>query len=86
MIRALGGYFQAIHLHDVNFYEDSHTLPFVEKIDFSAVIEAMKEVRYAGDITLEAIRFAEKMPKELMPAAAKFMAEVAEYFKKRLDE
>lgn len=86
MIRALGGYFQAIHLHDVNFYEDSHTLPFVEKIDFSAVIEAMKEVRYAGDITLEAIRFAEKMPKELMPAAAKFMAEVAAYFKKRLDE
>ena len=47
------------------------------------VIEAMKEVRYAGDITLEAIRFAEKMPKELMPAAAKFMAEVAAYFKKR---
>lgn len=86
MIRALGGYFQSIHLHDVNFYEDSHTLPFVEKIDFSAVIEAMKEVRYAGDITLEAIRFAEKMPKELMPAAAKFMAEVAAYFKKRLDE
>lgn len=50
------------------------------------MIEAMKEVRYAGDITLEAIRFAEKMPKELMPAAAKFMAEVAAYFKKRLDE
>lgn len=86
MIRALGGYFQAMHLHDVNFREDSHTLPFVENINFEEVITALKEVSYTGDITLETIRFVQKMPVELIPAAAKMMAAVAEYFQKRLDE
>lgn len=86
MIRALGGYFQSMHLHDVNFYEDSHTLPFTEKIDYEAVIAAMKEIGYKGDVTLESGNFAAKFPKELMPAAVKLMADVATYFKKRLDE
>lgn len=86
MIRALGGYFQAIHLHDVNFYEDSHTLPFLEKVDYEPVIEALKEVGYRGDITLEATGYMNKMPKELVPAASKFASAVARYFKNRLDE
>ena len=46
----------------------------------------MKEVGYKGDVTLESGNFAAKFPKELMPAAVKLMAEVATYFKKRLDE
>ena len=86
MIRALGGYFQSIHLHDVNFYEDSHSLPFTQKIDFEPVIRAMKETGYSGDITLEADAFARKFPKELLPAAARLMAETAAYFKNQLDE
>ena len=86
MIRALGGYFQAIHLHDVNFYEDSHTLPFLEKVPFEPVIGALKEIGYRGDITLEATAYMNKMPKELVPAASKFAAAVARYFKNRLDE
>lgn len=86
MIRALGGYFQAIHLHDVNFYEDSHTLPFLEKVPYEPVIEALKEICYKGDITLEATAYMNNMPKELVPAASKFAAAVARYFKNRLDE
>lgn len=86
MIRALGGYFQSMHLHDVNFYEDSHSLPFAQKIDFEPIIQAMKETGYAGDITLESDAFAAKFPKETLPAAARLMAAVAAYFKNRLDE
>ncbi|MGN1052054.1 MAG: sugar phosphate isomerase/epimerase family protein [Candidatus Scatosoma sp.] len=86
MIRALGGYFQSMHLHDVNFYEDSHSLPFVQKTDFEPVIQAMRETGYAGDITLESGAFIGKFPKEVIPAAARLMAAVAAYFKKRLDE
>lgn len=86
MILALGGDFRAIHLHDVDFYRDMHTLPFIADIDYEPVIAAMKEVNYAGDITLESDRFIERMPLELYPEATKFMAAVAKYFKDRLDK
>lgn len=85
MIRALGGYLQSIHLHDVNYYEDSHSLPFAEKIDYEPIIGAMKETGYAGDITLESGAFIGKFPKEVIPAAARLAAAVAAYFKRRLD-
>lgn len=86
MVRALGGYFQSMHLHDVNFYEDSHTLPFTERIDYEPVIAAMKEVGYKGDVTLEAGIFPRKFPKEILPEAVRLMAATARYFKNRLDE
>lgn len=86
MVRALGGYFQSMHLHDVNFYEDSHTLPFTEKVDFEAVIAAMKEIGYRGDVTLESGNFPRKFPREIFPEAVRLMAATARYFKNRLDE
>lgn len=86
MVRALGGYFQSMHLHDVNFYEDSHTLPFTEKVDFEAVIAAMKEIGYRGDVTLESGNFPRKFPREIFPEAVRLMAATARYFKNRLDD
>ena len=86
MVRALGGYFQAMHLHDVNFCEDSHTLPFTQKVDFEAVIAAMKEIGYRGDVTLESGNFPRKFPREIFPEAVRLMAATARYFKNRLDE
>ncbi len=84
MIETLGEYVQAIHLHDVDFWNDNHSLPFTQSIDFEEVIQSLEKIGYAGDITLEADTFASQVPKELLPAAAKYAAEVANYFKNRL--
>lgn len=54
MIRALGPYLQALHLHDNDFEHDSHQLPFTMSIDFDKVTAALKEIGYTGWITLEA--------------------------------
>ena len=54
MIHALGPHLQALHLHDNDHFEDSHQLPFTMEIDFSAVMAALKQIGYAGWITLEA--------------------------------
>lgn len=86
MILALGKDFQSIHLHDVDFYHDSHTLPFAENIDYAPVVAAMKAVGYTGDITLESTEFIRKMPVEVYPEATKLMAAVAKYFKDSLDK
>lgn len=54
MIKALGGKrLGALHVHDNDLRYDSHQIPFSMQIDFSAMIEALKEIGYKGDMTLE---------------------------------
>lgn len=69
-VRAMGPKrLQALHVHDNDFREDSHTLPFTLKIDFSALVTALREIAYEGDFTLEADHFLEKFPLPLVPDA-----------------
>lgn len=84
MIEALGDRLTNLHLHDVDKRRDSHFLPFTLKVEFEPIIEALKKVGYQGDITLETAHFADKMPVELMPSVAKLMADVADYFRRRI--
>ncbi len=57
MIKALGNKLQALHLHDNDLWHDSHQIPFSMKIDFVAVMRALKEIGYSGYLTLEADTF-----------------------------
>lgn len=88
MIGALGNRLQAIHLHDVDLKFDNHALPFTYKagaIDYEPIIEAFRQNGYRGDITLECDRFASLVPTPLLPAAARYAASVADYFKTRIE-
>ncbi|MBR6795058.1 MAG: TIM barrel protein, partial [Clostridia bacterium] len=85
MINALGERLQAIHLHDVNLVNDNHALPFTSMISYEPIIEAFRQNGYRGDITLEADCFASRVPIELLPAAARYAAAVADYFKMRIE-
>jgi len=53
-IKALGPRLQALHIHDNDRHHDSHQIPFSMDIDFEAIIKALKEINYQGDLTLEA--------------------------------
>ena len=53
MIKALGPRLGALHVHDNNLHDDSHQIPFSMKIDFEAMVKALREVNYKGDMTLE---------------------------------
>lgn len=64
MIRQLGNYVQALHIHDNDTIRDYHRIPYSNKIDFSAIIEALKDINYQGDITLEVDNFACFFPKD----------------------
>lgn len=57
MIRALGQKLQALHIHDNDCHHDSHQIPFSMKIDFDAVVKALKEIGYRGWFTLEADQY-----------------------------
>ena len=64
MIRALGKRLKALHIHDNDKLHDSHQIPFSMKVDFVAVVDALKEIGYDGYFTLEASSYLESFKKE----------------------
>ncbi len=77
---------QALHVHDNDLYDDTHTLPFTQKMEFSGLISALKEIGYQGDFTFEADNFLRKMPPELEADALRFLERVGRYFVARIEE
>ncbi len=87
VIRAMGAKrLQALHVHDVNYIQDCHTMPFMEDLDWEAIISALAEIGYEGDFTLEADEFLMGFPPELMPEASRLMAKTGHYLVKRFRE
>lgn len=56
-IRILGDRLGCLHLHDVSGREDSHTCPLTMKVDFYDIMDALREIGYKGEFTLEALSF-----------------------------
>ncbi len=77
---------RALHVHDNDLREDSHTLPFTLDIDFSALTTALAEIGYEGDFTFEADNFIRKMPPELESDALCFMEKLGRYLVSQIEE
>lgn len=65
----------ALHIHDVDYVHDLHTLPWQGRINWDAVSRALADVGYAGCMTLEADSFLSRYDNELLPIASRFMAD-----------
>lgn len=84
MIKTLGKRVKALHVHDNDLFNDDHALPYLGKIDFEKIYQALNEIGYDGDVTFEVGNFLSSFPDELYMEALKFMAKVGEYIKSRL--
>ena len=85
-IRTIGGTrLGALHVHDVNYRQDNHTLPGIHNIDWDAVCRALGEVGYKGVFTLEADNFLKGFGAEFARPAARFMAERAKFLADKVD-
>ena len=69
----------ALHVHDNDFHRDAHTLPFMGAHDWNAITDALADIRYKGEFTLEADNFLSRLPRELLPQACAMMCSVARY-------
>ena len=63
-IRVLGDRLTCLHIHDVDGKNDNHTCPGTLIVDFPAIVEALREVGYPGEFTLEAMCYLDKLPQE----------------------
>ncbi len=79
MIRRLSHRVACLHVHDNNKIHDHHTLPYLGKIDWNGVTEALREINYAGDFTYEADSFLATFPRDLHPSCEKLMHDVGRH-------
>ena len=80
MVRVLGKKrLGALHIHDNDFYHDSHTAPFYGKMDWDALTTALAEIDYNESFTFEVEgAFWPPIPELRLPAA-KYLFEIGKY-------
>lgn len=86
MIRRMGSRITCLHVHDVDYREDKHALPFTQELDWEGIAKALGEIGYRGDFTYEAENFLLKMPRGLAEDGLKFQERVGRYLIRRIEE
>ncbi len=75
-IYKMGERITALHVHDNDFLNDMHDLPFVGKMDWKKITKALHDINYRGDLTFEACCWLGRMPEDLLPDALDMMSAV----------
>ena len=78
-VRVLGHRLEALHVHDTDLFRDLHTCPLTGNVDQYAIAEALAEIGYQGDYTLEAATFLTRFRPEFHQEALNFMAKVSRH-------
>lgn len=85
-IRILGhDRLKALHVHDNNYREDTHTLPMMSMMEWDEICKALADIKYDGDFTFEADAFLKYVPKDFKPTACKFMADTGRYLISKIE-
>lgn len=86
-IRILGKkHLKALHVHDVDYIKDCHTMPFTEELDWESVAAALAEIGYEGNFTFEANEFFGKFPVELWKDAGILLEKTGRYIMDRIEK
>lgn len=75
----------ALHIHDVDYVHDLHTLPGQGRINWDAVCRALADVRYSGCMTLEADSFLSRYDADFLPVACRFMADCVHHLAEKTE-
>jgi sugar phosphate isomerase/epimerase len=74
-----GSYLKALHVHDADYVDDRHSLPFTWEINWEAVMKTLKKIGYEGDLTFEILEFLKKFPEPLFLEALKLAQKVGRH-------
>lgn len=77
-IRVLGhDRLTALHVHDNDYVEDYHMMPFTFDLDWEAIAKALHDINYSGDVTLEDDGFINRLPKRALANGIRVSADLA---------
>ncbi len=85
MIRRMGKRITCLHVHDVDYHSDCHTMPFMENLDWDSITDALRDIGYQGAFTFETENFINKLPQPLWADGLKMMERVGRYLISRIE-
>ena len=69
----------ALHVHDVNYIRDCHTMPYMESLNWAEITKALADIDYQGLFTFEADNFLLPLPDEVKEDGARLMVSVGRH-------
>lgn len=75
----------ALHVHDNNYREDTHTLPGLGLMDWNGICAALHDIDYKGEFTYEADTFLRNFPDDYLERAAAFMVQTGRYLIEKIE-
>ncbi len=85
-ILALGRRLRALHIQDGDGVNDTHTAPFYGTIDWTAVMRALADADYRGDLSFEAPAFVRPLPDALKDGALRHLCDIGRHLIELFDE
>ncbi len=87
VIRALGhNRLHALHVHDNDYRNDQHLMPFSGKMDWKSICQALGEIDYDGDLTYEVGgAFYGGVPDEFIVEATAYSAQIGRFLMSQID-
>ena len=88
-IRALGHErLQSLHVHDNDYRNDRHALPYQGRINWNEVASALGEIDYQGDFTYELdgkVLLPEGMDEAFLPVHLRYIADVGKHLCQKVE-
>ena len=85
-IRIIGEKLECLHVHDVDYIADLHTLPGIGRINWDNVCKALADIDYKGVFNLEVENFLNGFLPEHEKLGLKFMADSTRIFADKVEE
>ena len=70
---------KCLHIQDNDYLGDRHMLPYLEKLNWDAIMTSLKKSGYDGELTFEIVKYLQKFPKELVLDALQFAAAIGKH-------
>ncbi len=86
MIRQMGSRLGALHIHDNNNIDDSHSLPYLGNMDWDDILRALGETDYQGHFTYEVGDFLRAFPDDAVLSCEKFMHDLGRTMMRKIEE
>lgn len=75
-----------IHIQDLDYLHDLHTLPFTQKLDWVAITKALADIDYKGAFNFESDNLYQNYPDEMLPIVTKFMYDTGVQLVKMIED
>lgn len=92
-LHTLGSRVKALHIHDTDRINDTHTIPYsfctssgAPMTDWEGMLAGLREIGYRGDINFEAANAFNTYPKPLYPALLNMFYAIGKYFADEIEK